>query len=203
LLIPLDQPRWAKAEAELRSLAPTEREQFDGSGQPRPKTRAAKLKAKIDEAQSSKWPEILAGADERIDRAEDRERQLTDNNAIELAQRDYRAGEDDLAAGAELAEQLLEILQRVRGRMGSLTHTVASCRGRIDGRDIEVDPAIGELIERLRKYPDLAPPRSRTLTPLATENPAIVRGNSGGWISTAHGSDNFAEEQPERVEPRR
>jgi hypothetical protein len=152
---------------------------------------------------TSKWPEILEGADQRIRQAEGELRRLTAASAIELARDEFRAGEDDLAEVDVLAERMLQALARIDAHRLRLMEIAQSCGGRIDGRDVTTDGRLDQLRDLLAQHPDFSPPRARTLTPLRGENPTVWRGRDGGWVGAGHGSDSFHDEQPERLEPRR
>jgi hypothetical protein len=192
----------ARADAALRHLARTSRDQVDG-GQPKPGSEAAKLKAKLDQAEESKWPDILAGADQRIAELEDEVRRLTDRYAVELATPEFRTGEEELTKLDELADQLLAILSSLEARSHRLINIAASCQGRIDGRDVYTDDRLAQLRDLLIERASFRPPRIPILTPFTDEQPRVVRGKSGGWIDSMHGSDNNADEQPPKLKPRR
>ena len=72
--------------------------------------------------------------------------------------------------------------------------------GRINGRDVTLDPRTTELAKLLNQHADFRPPRSRSLTPFHGEHPPTVKAISGGFIGTGHGGASLADEQPERIE---
>jgi hypothetical protein len=192
----------ANAAAELDHLANTDREQFGPDGQPRPKTRAAELRRKIEDSRSTLWPDVLRGSDRRVIDADANLKRVTAANAVELALGEFRAGEAELEELDAYAEAMLEVIARVTGRSRRLIEIAAACSG-IDGRSVVSDDRIERLGKLLSEHETFTPPRIAYLTPFVGENPRVVRGRQDGWIGAEHGSDNFHDEQPARIEPRR
>src|SRR5829696_2216507 len=197
------QQKLAQTQAELGHLARTDPDQFGEDGQPKPKSRAAELKQQLDEAGSSSWADVLAGDDERIRAAEVNVHRLTAKHAEELATAEFRAGEDDLAEGDALVEGLLRVLSRLAARRARQIANTVSCNGDIDGRHVLTDDRVDGLMRLLEQYSDFKPPRVTTLSPLVGDEPRVVKGRNGGWIGAHHGSNNYCDEQPEKLEPRR
>jgi hypothetical protein len=77
-------------EVEYGDLSRTAPKQFDGNGQPKPKTRAGTLKKQLEQAQSSRWPQILDGADQRVSELQRKLGVIIEQNAVELATREFR-----------------------------------------------------------------------------------------------------------------
>jgi hypothetical protein len=133
-----------QAEAELDHLARTEREQFDEGGQPRAKSRAAQLRKQIAEAREARWPEIIAGADQRLDEAERALRRLTSEHAVELARREYERG---LQARQRLfallrGEEVRDAIAELRAAEQELLAITSAVDGPINGQHVYVDPLL-------------------------------------------------------------
>ena len=157
------------------------------------------MRSKLDKAQSNRWPDLLAGADQRISEIEDEMRTLTNRHAVELATAEFRGGEDDLLELDAWAEQGLAILGRLWARRDRLIGIAAATRG-LDGRDVWSDQGLDELTKALNAHGDRRPPRIPTLTPLVDEQPLKVYRVRGDWGRTTH-NDQIAEDQPAKLEP--
>jgi hypothetical protein len=193
----------ARVEAELRGIAETDPEQFGPDGQPKPKSKAAGLRKQLEEGASNRWPQILTGADGRISALEQEVQQGVEDNAVELARREYQGGEKDLADLSALAEQMLPILSRLEERRGHLVDVTSACRGQIDGQDVGADQRLVELRRLLEAHPEFTPPRIPALTPLVgEEEPRKVRAANGEWTHAAWDHEPHPE-QPEKVEAAR
>jgi hypothetical protein len=98
---------------------------------------------------------------------------------------------------------MLALLSSLAGRGTRLMRVAAFSDGRITGQDVALDQRLEQLRSLLAQHPEFQAPRSRTLTPLVTETPQVVRGRNGGWINASHGSNNYAHDQPPKLEPQR
>ena len=103
----------AQAQAKLDHLARTDRDQFDGSGQPKPKTAAAKAKQTIDAGKSSRWPAMIAGADERIASLDAEVRRLARPLTSELARAQYDEALEAKGEAMVLRDHLLAAIDKV------------------------------------------------------------------------------------------
>jgi predicted nuclease with TOPRIM domain len=102
-----------KVKAELRELATSEPNQFGPDGQPKPKTQAAKLRTKLEQRASSQWPDVIRGADQRVEACEAEVRRLTRPLAVELARAEYQKGLGAMREAQALRGQLREAIARV------------------------------------------------------------------------------------------
>ena len=168
------------AEAGLDHLARTAPDQF-ADGQPKPKTEAAKLKAKLEEAKTSRWPSILDGADERIVAKERELAKLIRDNASELATAEYEAGLEEVQRVRSLALELRGAIAQVKSHEPSLLTITSALGGVFDGRDVWVDPHLAEIERVLGGVDELQPARIAALTPFTDEEPRVVR-TVDGWV---------------------
>jgi hypothetical protein len=190
-------------DAELGRLARTEPAQFGPDGTPSPKSRASEIQAELSRARdTSRWPDLIAGAEHAVSVAERAVTGYREANAVELATIEYRLGESLVAELSEHAGPMLAKLAELDGVKGRLMDIAASCRGRINGRDVAVDPRLEELRRLLEQHVEFNPPRSVSLTPFEDENPPTVRSAEGGWIAGGHVADSYGE-QPPRIEAAR
>jgi len=188
------------AEAGLDHLARTAPDQFT-EGQPKPKTEAAKLRAKLDEAQTNRWPAILAGADERIAALEREVSGLVRDNVVGLARVEYDRGLAGIQQVQALAPEMLDVIGRARATEPALLAiATAAGGGNIDGRSVQVDPLLGELERVLRKVGELEPARIPVLTPYVDEEPTVVQTAAGGWIHVSNAGRTELAEQPPKIE---
>jgi hypothetical protein len=191
----------ARLQAELDGLANTDASQFAG-GQPKPKTRAAELRAEIDKRTNGhKWPEIIGGADARIRSLEAELSRRTEANAEALARHDY---EGRGVANAERWRKIAMLILEADAEYTASTQYqmgIAISVGGLDARDVFSDPAVAEARKLADRLAEVQPPRSVSLVPLTSEEPPRVRSQSGGFIGANVSLNNAAEDQPERVEP--
>jgi hypothetical protein len=191
----------AGLEAELSALARSDASQFGSDGQPKPKSRAAELRAEITKrTNGQKWPEILEGADQRIRNLENELNGAVEANAEALARAEYegpgKAAADKIKHGAALiAEGQAEYVASEQRLMGICTATQG-----LNAQDIVSDPRVVHAARATESLDDLAPPRSRSLTPMSEETPPRYRIRSGGFVRSPHPDDVADVPQPERVE---
>jgi DNA repair exonuclease SbcCD ATPase subunit len=148
-----DARAWARsvqqAQAELDRLAASEPGQFDHSGQPRPKTAAAKAKRKVDDAKTSRWPAMVKGAEDRIAECEAEVRRLTRPIAAELARSEYEAGLKAKREALVARDQLLAAIARVHASEPTLTGLANAVPG-LNGTNVSIDGRWHELELLLR-----------------------------------------------------
>lgn len=186
-----------QAQAEFDHIARTATEQFGPDGQPTPKSKAASLREQIDRVASNNWRQVLQGADQRIG---DRTMQRSASSGAKTPKSwpsVFEAGRDDLRELDRLADQMLDVIGRLRGREASLTQVAIACPG-LDGRDVGWDPALNELAKLLETHRDIQPPRLSPVTPYTDEEPRKIRHVQGGWLPVEHAEPH--PDQPERVE---
>lgn len=190
-----------QAKVELDHLARTAPDQFDGTGQPKAKSKAGQLKKKIEQAGTSRWPSILDGADQRIAEVERQVRDLLRENAEVIARADYERGLEAKRRLQSLASQMREAVGQMRASEPSLLAITTAVSGPLDGRDVEVNPRLGEVERLVELVDEIRPARIPTLTPYADEEPVIWKTADGGWMPVrSEPAAGWAEDQPERVE---
>jgi hypothetical protein len=188
------------ARAELDRLVASEPEQFGGDGLPKPKTEAAKLKAKIEAAETSRWPAVMAGLDQRIHELEAEVRDLMRPVAVELARAEYEAGLEAKREVLVVRDQLLAAIGRVHATGPALTELANAARG-LNGSHVAIDPRWHELEDLLRSIDEFEPARIPPMTPYTDEDPVIRRAADGAWMSVSSDPKaGWSDEQPEPVE---
>lgn len=188
----------------LNEIAHDDPSQFNAAAEPKPNSEAAKINAELQnsEATGARWAALIAGADSKLRAAERAASHHRAEHAIELARIEFQDGEDDLGELGELAEQMLAGLTRLRAREARLLALTTATPGRIDGRDVKVDPRLADLEKLLAQHADYKPPRSHSLTPLVGEVPLLRRAVGGGFIRGGGVPEDYGEQPPE-IEPRR
>jgi hypothetical protein len=186
---------------DLDRLARNDPDQF-ANGFPKPKTKAAQLQREVDKRQNgNRWPKVLEGADERIRELEHELHQVTEENADQLARREYLSnGKAATLRLRQAATTILEAPPEYRASTTRQTHIANVVTG-LDGRDAWHDPVVEEAVKLAERLLQVQPPRSVSLVPLTTEEPPRVRAESGGYIGNGNSRNNASEVQPERVEP--
>jgi antitoxin (DNA-binding transcriptional repressor) of toxin-antitoxin stability system len=189
-----------KLERDLVDLARDDPVQF-ANGFPKQKTKAAELRAEIDKrANGHKWPEIIGGADARIRSLEAELSRRTEANAEALARHEY---EGRGTANAEKWRQIATLILEADGEYTASAQYqmgIAISVTGLDGRDVFSDPVVGEARKLADRLAEVQPPRSVSLAPLPTEDPARVKSVNGGYIGAGVNAGDIAEDQPERVE---
>jgi hypothetical protein len=187
------------AAGELEHLARTDRSQFGEDGQPLPKTRAAELRAKLDQAGSSRWPDIVAGAEDRLRRAQEHVRGVTADNAVELARLEYDRGLAATERLRGLAADMRAAIVEARATEPALLGITTALGGVFDGRDVQVDPRWQQLEQFLDALETLEPARIPRLTPYVDEEPSVFRCTSG-WVPARSAAHVELVEQPPKME---
>jgi hypothetical protein len=191
----------AKLERDLSDLARDDPRQF-ANGFPGPKTKPAGLRAEIDKrVNGHRWPEILGGADKRIQKLEDKLSRQTEANAEVLAHAEYCGrGTDNAEKWRQIAALILEADAEYRASTNSHLAIVTSVTG-LNGQDVLSDPIVTEARKLAASLAEVQPPRAVSLVPLTTEDPSRVKSINGGYIRAGANAADIAEGQPERVEP--
>lgn len=187
-----------QASAELDHLARSATEQFGSDGQPKPKSKAAALKKKVEDSRQSSWPAILQGADQAIVKLDGELRDLLNANCVELARQEYDRGLDGVRRVQSLAAAMRDAIGAMRATEPALLEIVTAIGMPLDGRDVAVDPRWQELERMLDSLAELEPARIAALTPYSGEQPRKVRTPSGEW-SHAGGAER-PEDQPPPME---
>jgi hypothetical protein len=202
------QREWASkmhaAAAELDALAATDPDQFDADGQPRKGTRAAKLKATLADAPTSRWQAMIDGSDQRIAELERERHEVRRAHHLALARRQW---DDGLEACGEIKEWVREglaLVARAQGGYHVLVEILGEALGSaIDGRSIQTDPRLDTLEQVLSgSFEGLHPPRVPALVPFEGEEPGAYMTQDGGWVPAAsadRAKAGLAATQPERV----
>jgi hypothetical protein len=190
-----------QARAEYERLARSEPEQFGEDGQPKPKTDAAKLKRQVDDAKTSRLPEMVKGADERVAELEAEVRRLTAPLATELARAEYEAGLEAKAEALVIRDQLLAVIGKVNASHPALLEIATATRGALDGSHVVVDPRWQEVGDLLRSMDEFEPVRVPAITPYEDEDPIFRRTADDSWMDVHYDPKaGWHEEQPEPVE---
>ncbi len=190
-----------EAQAEFDQLAANEPDQFDDHGLPVKNSRAWKLRAQLDQAQKSKWPDLIAGSDERGRQAEDRLRRLTGKHGVALARQAHDAGVAAIQDVRSRAAELRAALAAVRAPEPDLLWIATAAAGAIDGRSVWTDVRVGELEQALDAAEHMLPARLVPMTPYVGEEPSVFLAGGGGWIPARSAGNAELAEQPTPIEP--
>jgi hypothetical protein len=191
----------AQLERDLSDLAQDDPAQF-ANGFPRPKTKAAQLRAEMDKrVNGNRWGDILGGADRRIQDLEHGLSRRTEANADALARHEYLGrGTANAEKWRRIASLILEADAEYMASINRHLAIVTSCGG-LDGQDVFCDPVVAEARKLAERLAEVQPPRAVSLVPLTSEDPARVRSVHGGYLRYGSNADDIAEDQPDRVEP--
>jgi hypothetical protein len=192
----------AQVEAHLRQLARSDPSQFTQDGLPKPKSEASRLRAKLEQARPSRWGDVLAGADERIERLELEHRELVRVHAAALARAEWDGGVEACGRVRELARELLAAVAEAQRSYHVLHSILTTVPGTLDGRSIEVDGRLDQLEQLLGSLEGLKPPRLQAFTPFEGEDVTVLALEDGNWIRAASAHQSrvpLADPQPPRV----
>ena len=190
-----------EAQAEFDELAAAKPDQFDNHGLPVKNSRAWKLRAQLDQAQKSKWPDLIAGTDERVRQAEDRLRRLTARYAVPLARAEHDRGVEAIKDVRSRASELRAALAAVRAPEPDLLWIATAAAGAIDGRSTWSDARVGELERALESVELMLPARIPAMTPYVGEEPSVFLTSDGSWVPARSAGQAELAEQPEPIEP--
>jgi hypothetical protein len=162
-------------------LARSDPTQFGQDGLPRPKTAAARLRANLERARDSRWPDVISGSDERVREVEEELRRLVADHAAVFAREQWDRGLEAVEKIKQLAPEMLAAVAQAQHSYHVLHGIVAVLPGGvIHGTSIQVDPRLDEIERAPAGLEGLRPARVPPLVPFVCEEVDAYATQDGG-----------------------
>ena len=189
------------AQAELDALAHNAPAEFGDEGTPLKGTRALKLRQTIDQAQQSRWPVVIEGADQRVEAAERMVRELTKRYCVPLARAKHDEGAEAVLRARGLTGELRRALAQVRAPEADLLAVAAATAGPFNGTSVWSDGRLADIERALDAIDDLLPARIPAMTRyIGEDEPRAYLTTSGEWVPARSANSVELAEQPAPIE---